>query len=208
MSTCLSGWPLWPGAKENRSVSLQNLLEVRASNVCELCGATEGLSALAVPPKTADEVDNCVLGCDKCSAEVQSAEAPDAHHWRCLNESAWSAVPAVQVVSWRMLTRLSDEAWARDLLDMIYLDDDAQAWAQEGEESAATTNHRDSNGAVLTAGDSVTLIKDLNVKGANFTAKRGTMVRGISLVHDNEAQIEGRISGQQIVILTAFVKKA
>ena len=51
------------------------------------------------------------------------------------------------------------------------------------------------------------LIKDLPVKGAGFTAKRGTAVRGISLVLDNAAHIEGRVEGQRIVILTEFVKK-
>ncbi|MCF8475018.1 MAG: alkylphosphonate utilization protein [Emcibacter sp.] len=70
------------------------------------------------------------------------------------------------------------------------------------------THHKDSFGAVLQSGDTVTLIKDLNVKGANFTAKRGTAVRNISLVQDNPAHIEGRINGQQIVILTQFVKKS
>jgi protein PhnA len=54
----------------------------------------------------------------------------------------------------------------------------------------------------------VTLTKDLTVKGANFTAKRGTAVRNISLVFDNEGQIEGRVNGQRIVILTKFVKKS
>jgi protein PhnA len=68
--------------------------------------------------------------------------------------------------------------------------------------------HIDSNGTVLEAGDTVTLIKDLNVKGAGFTAKRGTAVRGISLVADNPEHIEGRVNGQQIVILTKFVKKS
>lgn len=51
------------------------------------------------------------------------------------------------------------------------------------------------------------LIKDLTVKGAGFTAKRGTAVHRISLVADNAAQIEGRVEGQRIVILTEFVKK-
>ena len=51
------------------------------------------------------------------------------------------------------------------------------------------------------------LIKDLPVKGAGFTAKRGTAVRNISLVPDNETHIEGRVEGQRIVILTQFVKK-
>ena len=52
------------------------------------------------------------------------------------------------------------------------------------------------------------IIKDLNVKGTSFVAKRGTAVRGIRLVPDNPTQIEGRVNGQQIVILTEFVKKS
>ena len=74
-------------------------------------------------------------------------------------------------------------------------------------DAPAAVEHRDSNGAVLVQGDTVVLIKDLVVKGANFTAKRGTAVRGIALVPDNAAQIEGRVEGQRIVILTEFVKK-
>ena len=53
----------------------------------------------------------------------------------------------------------------------------------------------------------MTLIKDLKVKGANFTAKRGTAVRNIRLVHDNAGQIEGKVETQMIVILTEYVKK-
>ncbi len=43
----------------------------------------------------------------------------------------------------------------------------------------------------LTAGDTVVIIKDLNVKGTSFTAKRGTAVSAISLVADNVEHIEG-----------------
>jgi protein PhnA len=60
----------------------------------------------------------------------------------------------------------------------------------------------------LSAGDTVTLIKDLNVKGTNFVAKRGTAVRGISLVADNPEHIEGRVNGTRIVILAKFAKKS
>ena len=97
---------------------------------------------------------------------------------------------------------------------MLYLEEEVRAWAESGDDSghveAASESvvHRDSNGTVLSSGDTVTLIKDLNVKGAGFTAKRGTAVRGISLVQDNAAHVEGRINGQQIVILTEFVKKS
>jgi len=68
--------------------------------------------------------------------------------------------------------------------------------------------HVDAHGARLCSGDTVTLTKDLNVKGTGFTAKRGTAVRGIALVPDNPEQIEGKVNGQRIVILTQFVKKA
>jgi protein PhnA len=116
----------------------------------------------------------------------------------------WSEDAATQVLAARMLNRLSDEAWARNLADQLYLDDDTRAWA---ENVAAETRHSDSNGVALAQGDTVVLIKDLPVKGAKFTAKRGTAVRGISLVADNPAFIEGRVEGQRIVILTQFVKK-
>jgi protein PhnA len=134
----------------------------------------------------------------------------DANHWRCLNDSMWSTVPAVQVVAWRMLNRLKAEGWPQDLLDMLYLDEELQAWAEatgEGIDPDDVVKHIDSNGVVLQAGDTVVLIKDLNVKGGGFTAKRGTAVRNISLVHDNPEQIEGKVSGQHIVILTQYVKK-
>ncbi|MBW8331790.1 MAG: alkylphosphonate utilization protein [Prolixibacteraceae bacterium] len=68
--------------------------------------------------------------------------------------------------------------------------------------------HLDSNGVILLGGDTVVLIKDLEVRGAGFTAKRGTPVRGITLVADNPEQIEGKVNGQQLVLLTKFVKKS
>lgn len=70
-------------------------------------------------------------------------------------------------------------------------------------EIAVAITHRDSNGAVLAQGVAVVLIKDLTVKGAACTATRGTVVRGISLVADDAAHIEG----QRIVFLTKHAKK-
>ncbi len=93
---------------------------------------------------------------------------------------------------------------------MLYLDEAVQAWADTQEEKAdAETKEptRDSNGAVLEAGDTVTIIKDLEVKGAGFTAKRGTAVRNIALTNNPE-QIEGRVNGTRIVLLTKFLKKS
>ena len=67
---------------------------------------------------------------------------------------------------------------------------------------------KDSNGTRLMDGDSVTLIKDLKVKGANVTLKRGTMVKNIRLTLD-PAEIEcnaEKVRG--LVLRTEFVKKA
>ena len=187
----------------------QNLLS-RSDSKCELCSATENLSVYEIPPVSDGHVDQCILVCPTCSGQIQNPDDVDVHHWRCLNDSMWSQVPAVQVMAWRMLTRLSAEGWPQDLLDMLYLDDATLEWAKASGEgdTAESVTHKDSNGNILQAGDTVTLIKDLNVKGANFTAKRGTAVRGISLVADNAEHIEGRVNGQQIVILTQFVKKS
>jgi len=189
----------------------EQVLRDRSESKCELCNSTENLQVYDVPPGSNATADECILICDTCREQIENPDKVDVNHWRCLNESMWSQVPAVQVMAWRMLTRLRAEDWPQDLLDMLYLEDDLLGWAQatgEGQSIEDAVKHKDSNGAVLEAGDTVTLIKDLNVKGANFTAKRGTAVRGISLVADNPEHIEGRVEGQRIVILTQFVKKS
>ncbi len=167
-------------------------LLARAGNACEFCGAVEGLGAVAFAP--AGEV----LLCPACRGE---AEVP-ADHWRCLEGAAWSGTPEVQFAVWQKLGGIA-AAWAAEARAGMVLLPEAAAWA----EAPPAVEHRDCNGAVLAQGDTVVLIKDLVVKGANFTAKRGTAVRGIALVPDNAGQIEGRVEGQRIVILTEFVKK-
>lgn len=192
-------------------MSIEKALHSRSESKCELCSTTEDLLIYEIPPVTSPTENTCILVCKNCHEQIENIDKMNANHWRCLNDSMWSQIPAVQVMAWRMLTRLRSEGWPQDLLDMLYLDDETLKWAKasaEGSNESDAVKYIDSNGAVLEAGDTVTLIKDLNVKGANFTAKRGTAVRGISLVPDNAEQIEGKINGQQIVILTKFVKKS
>jgi protein PhnA len=192
-------------------MSTEQELHERSGSKCELCGATENLAVYEVPPASDGSAAQSVLLCETCREQIEEPEKVEVNHWRCLNDSMWSQVPAVQVMAWRMLTRLSAEGWPQELLDMLYLDDETLAWAQSGAEESSEeegVTHLDANGAVLEAGDTVHLTKDLNVKGSSLTAKRGTPVRNISLVRDNPEQIEGRVDGQQIVILTKFVKKA
>lgn len=190
-------------------MSIEKALMDRSGSVCELCGATNGLTVYALPPVTENNSDKCVLLCATCYEQVTNPEKIDPNHFRCLNDSMWSTVPAVQVLAWRLLNRMRAEGWPQDLLDMLYLDEEALSWAKaDGAGQDDAIKHLDSNGAQLQAGDTVVLIKDLNVKGGGFTAKRGTAVRNISLAHDNPEQIEGKVNGQQIVILTQYVKKS
>ncbi|MEE9343251.1 MAG: PhnA domain-containing protein [Gammaproteobacteria bacterium] len=192
-------------------MSIESDLHSRSKSICELCGATDSPGIYEVPPVASPSIDACILICGTCKQQIEDPSVTDPNHWRCLNDSMWSQTLAVQVVAWRMLTRLSAESWPQDLLDMLYLDESALAWAKatnEDQNNETDVKHLDSNGALLSTGDTVTLTKDLTVKGASFTAKRGTAVRKISLVPGNSEQIEGRIDGQQIVILTKFVKKS
>lgn len=171
-------------------------LMTRAGGVCEFCGSTEGLDVAAL-----SGTEESVLLCATC----RSDDAGEAH-WRCLEGAAWSPVAAVQAMAWRKLGEV-DADWATEARDAMMMEPEAEALAKAGAPAGGDVIHRDSNGAVLENGDTVTLIKDLPVKGAGFTAKRGTAVRGISLVPDNAEHIEGRVEGQRIVILTQFVKK-
>ena len=188
---------------------MEKELQARSGGQCELCKAKNELNAYEVPPAQNLGLDAYIHICATCQSQIEDPTNADAQHWRCLNESMWSEVPGVQVVAWRMLHHLRGEGWSQDLLDMLYLDDANTTWAQAGlVDLENQVIHKDSNGNILEAGDTVTLIQDLKVKGANFTAKRGAAVRRISLVADNAEHIEGKVDGQHIVILTKYVKKS
>ncbi|MGL1893795.1 MAG: PhnA domain-containing protein [Spirochaetaceae bacterium] len=190
---------------------MEQELLIRSESKCELCGSEKELKRFIVTPKDDTSIDNIIVTCETCNLQLTDSNSIDINHWRCLNDSMWSPVSSVQVVSWRMLKALENEGWAKDLLDMMYLEDDILTWAESGlseESSESELKHMDCNGVLLQPGDTVTLIKDLDVKGVSFIAKRGTAVRRISLDPYNAEHIEGRVNGQKIVILTKFVKKS
>jgi len=164
---------------------------------CDLCGSEEGLTAYTVVPK-----DEAIMICSTCA---QSIEEPTSNekHWNCLHDSMWSTEPAVQVIAFRLLTKLG----AQDQLDMLYMEDDIKAWAEEGLETEQQEPTRDANGTILVEGDTVSIIKDLVVKGAGFTAKQGTTVKNIRMVQDDPTHIQGKVNGSTIFIVSAFLKK-
>lgn len=191
-------------------MSLERELQKRGHHKCELCGNDEQLQVYIVPPSKTEDLNNALMACTTCINQIENQDAVDVNHWRCLNDSMWSEHKPVQVMAWRMLTRLKAEGWPQDLLDMMYLDEETLEFAKatgEGVDDSNKIVHRDVNGVILEAGDSVVLIKDLKVKGTSMIAKQGTAVRNIRLDQENETYIEGKVEATQIVIITDYVKK-
>lgn len=190
-------------------MTISNLKE-RSGEQCELCTGTEQLSVYQVPPVDKSSTDPEIYICDPCLRQIEKREPLNSDHWQCLTSSMWSEVPAVQVVAWRILQRLKSESWAAENLEILYLDDALLEWAKtsgDHDSDAEVELHQDSNGNILQDGDTVVLTKSLDVKGSNLNARMGTVVKNIRLVPNNTGQIEGRIEGQLIVILTKYVRK-
>lgn len=184
-------------------MTIEQALLQRSNFSCELCGKDSNLSVFAVQPHERNTEDQSVLLCDICLGQVEAPGTINANPWRCLNDSMCSQILAVQLMAWRLLTHLTSEGWPQDLLDMLYLEEDTLTWAKAGDVSGHSnssdvesdeTPTLGSNGVALQAGDTVTLIKHLNVKGGGFTAERGTAVRNSSLT-SNPEHIEGRVNG-------------
>jgi len=188
------------------SIVTEKRLKDRSGSVCEISGTDENLVVYLVEPKTEDIPENCILISQKLKDQIDNPETTDSNDWRGLSDSMWNENLPVQIVSWRIHARLKN----MDMLEMMYLDEDALEWANatgEADDDEGKVVHKDSNGNILNDGDSVVLIKDLDVKGANFTAKRGAAVHNIKVAWDNAEHIEGRVENQHIVILTQYVKK-
>ena len=173
------------------------------SEVCELCGSKEDVTLMELPVSDGSEEQSIYL-CGNCKSQIESGEL-DETHFNCLNDSMWSEIPAVKVMSYILLNRLSRQ----DLLDMIYMEEDEQKLAEAALNAEANkVVFRDANGVELNAGDTIVILKDLDVKGAGFTAKRGTTVTRIALPNDMDDHVEGRVNGTKIYLKTEFIKKA
>lgn len=191
-------------------MKLEALLLQRSENNCELCKSNDGVKLYEVLPQKSTSEENCIMVCATCLAQIEKKAEPNSSHWQCLTESMWSEVPGIQVLAWRMLNRFRSESWATDSLDMLYLDDEKLAWAKatgDHDNDSAVELHKDCNGVLLQTGDTVVLTKSLDVKGSSLNAKMGTVVKNIRIVEENTEQIEGKIEGQVIVILTKYVRK-
>lgn len=183
-------------------------LSARSQGQCELTQQAGDLVVYRVAPDS--YADNEIVVLESLAGQLDGTEPLQPGDWQALPTTMWSEVPAVQVAAWRLLNRLKTESWAADALDILYLDDDTLEWAKavgEVDEPVEIQQHKDSLGNVLQHGDSVVITKTLDVKGSSISAKLGTVVKNIRLVEDNPEQIEGRVEGQQIVILTKYLRK-
>ncbi len=92
--------------------------------------------------------------------------------------------------------------WDEELGDFVKKDS-----AEDSDNSEEKIITKDSNGNILESGDSVTLIKDLDVKGSPLTLKRGEKIKKIKLIDDPE-NIECKIGKSTLVLKTCFLKKS
>ncbi|MEN7973146.1 MAG: phnA protein [Verrucomicrobiota bacterium] len=76
-------------------------------------------------------VDGCIFTCEACLKQITQPKKMIPSYWRCLNNALYSEVPAVQVMSVRMLRRLADtdQHWAQELLEHAYLEPDLEEWS-------------------------------------------------------------------------------
>jgi len=173
------------------------------SEVCELCGSSEDVSVLELPVSDGSE-DQSIYVCANCKTQIASGEL-DESHFNCLNDAMWSETPAAKIMSYILWNQLGRQ----DMVEMMYLEEDELKLAEQAVNAAANkVTFRDANGVELLAGDSIVILKDLDVKGAGFTAKRGTTVTRISLPHNMDDHVEGRVNGTKIYLKTEFIKKA
>jgi len=184
-------------------MNLSQELKDRNQGMCELCNTHEANQGYTVTPKSGEKNADMVAICSVCEENLEKDN--EGFYWRCVEGSIWSPEPAVQALSYRILNKYKDEAWADSLLSGIDIDEAIVQWAMSAFEKQEV--HQDAFGNILSNGDNVVLTQALNVKGTNFTASKGTVVKRIKLVQDNTGQIEGKINDQTIVILTKFVKK-
>lgn len=104
----------------------------RSKGRCEMCGAHgTPLQIHEVPPVPSEpDFDHCILLCENCTSQLDKPKNIQPDHWRCLNTAVWSEIPAVQVIAVHTLKHLSDQSWAIELQEQLYLTPEIEAWLE------------------------------------------------------------------------------
>lgn len=109
----------------------------RSRSKCELCdkGGVK-LEVYELPPiEEEPSTDSCIFICEECQKQITSPKKMIPSHWRCLNNALWSEIPAVQVMSVRILRRLvqTGHRWAEELLEHAYLEPNLEEWSSRAD---------------------------------------------------------------------------
>ncbi len=93
--------------------------------------------------------------------------------------------------------------------DIFICPDCSHEWSANAPQETAEEKraHKDAHGNVLNDGDTVTLIKDLKVKGSSLVIKGGTKIKNIRLV-DGDHDIDCKVDGQSMLLKSEFMKKS
>ena len=110
----------------------------RAKSGCELCGEHHGhflIYEVDPVPETPD-FEHCIHICEECHYQINHPKKMDINHWHGLSTTAWSDVPAIQVMAIMMLRRMRDEEeWAKSLLEQLYISPETEKWLEEIEKT-------------------------------------------------------------------------
>jgi protein PhnA len=110
--------------------SFGRFLARRSGSRCELCEASGvPLAPFELPPYHDDpDPERCLFLCETCRHELTLPRRANPYHWRVLEATAWSGVPAVQAAAVAVLRHLAGEqGWSADLLDQLYLSEEVDA---------------------------------------------------------------------------------
>lgn len=86
--------------------SVEKKLHDRSHSVCEINGLEDNLVIYTIAPQTDERIENSILITGKLKYQIENPEAMIVEDWRGLNDSMWNENLSVQIVSWRMLSRL------------------------------------------------------------------------------------------------------
>ena len=148
-------------------------------------------------------------------SEMESDTQRAAEYAKSVPSATLSKISS-QIQSLLERSSLAVEAFGNEANRWFGSEEEARAWLETllpvfksaaDEDSGAGHAPKDSNGAVLAEGDSVTVIKDLKVKGGSSDLKRGTLIKKIHLIGD-PGLIECRVDGSTLVLKTEFLRKA
>ena len=105
----------------------------RAKAGCELCGNHDGHFMIyeVDPVPEQPKYEHCIHICETCHHQIKYPKRMEIHHWHNLSSTAWSDIPAIQVMSIMLLRRIESEDWVKELLEQVYVSPESEQWLED-----------------------------------------------------------------------------